>query len=156
MIQKVNMIRKYHNHTLQTNPRYCEEGYREEEPQNIYSNNTSVRESRQFNDKTVHRHTFEDSSPTELKTVHRQNYFIFYIVFIMNVTCFTIIWDTIKHMTIIKLLKLNTFCGTSYFLLDMYLCLMHIDQSLHYLYIQDWSELKIKLHVTSKDLPIIC
>ena len=42
-------------------------------------------ESRQF---------FEDSSPTELKTVHRQNFrqFIdkFYIVFIWNVTIFTI------------------------------------------------------------------
>ena len=37
---------------------------------------------------------FEDSSPTELKTVHRQNrrQFIdkFYIVFIWNVTIFTI------------------------------------------------------------------
>ena len=33
------MIRKYHNHTLQTNPRR-----REEESQNIYSNNTSVRQ----------------------------------------------------------------------------------------------------------------
>ena len=35
------MIRKYHNHTLQTNPRHCEE-----EPHNIYSNNTSVRNNR--------------------------------------------------------------------------------------------------------------
>ena len=33
------MIRKYHNHTLQTNP-----WHREEEPQNIYSNNTYVRQ----------------------------------------------------------------------------------------------------------------
>ena len=33
------MIRKYHNHVLQTNPRL-----REEEPQKIYSNNTSVRQ----------------------------------------------------------------------------------------------------------------
>ena len=41
----------------------------------------------------------------------------------MNVTCFTIIWDTIKHMTNIKLLKLNDFCGTFY---QTYLCLMHI------------------------------
>ena len=32
------MIRKYHNHTLQTNPRH-----RQEESQNIYSNNTYVR-----------------------------------------------------------------------------------------------------------------
>ena len=30
---------EYHNHTLQTNPRHLEE-----EPQNIYSNNTSVRQ----------------------------------------------------------------------------------------------------------------
>ena len=30
--KKVSMIRKYHNHTLQTNPRHCEE-----EPQNINS-----------------------------------------------------------------------------------------------------------------------
>ena len=80
---------------------------------------------RQFTDKSVHRHTFEDSSPTELKTVHRQNWRQFtdkfYIVFIMNVTCFTIIWDTIKHMTNIKLLELNDFCGTSIFLLDIYM-----------------------------------
>ena len=34
------MVRKYHNHTLQTNPRY-----REEEPQNIYSNKTYVKPS---------------------------------------------------------------------------------------------------------------
>ena len=32
------MIRKYHNHSLQTKPRH-----REEEPQYIYSNNTAVR-----------------------------------------------------------------------------------------------------------------
>ena len=37
--EKVGMIRKYYNHTLQTNQRH-----REEEPQNIYSNNTSVRQ----------------------------------------------------------------------------------------------------------------
>ena len=37
--QKGSMIKKYHNHMLQTNPRHCEE-----EPQNIYSNNTSVRQ----------------------------------------------------------------------------------------------------------------
>ena len=37
--QKVSMIRKYHNHKLQTNPRHCEE-----EPQNIYSNKTSERQ----------------------------------------------------------------------------------------------------------------
>ena len=35
--KKVNMIRKYHNHTLQANPRY-----HEDEPLNIDSNNTSV------------------------------------------------------------------------------------------------------------------
>ena len=35
--EKVSMIRKYHNHTLQTNPRH-----REEEPHTIYSNHTSV------------------------------------------------------------------------------------------------------------------
>ena len=38
------MIRKYHNYTLQTNPRH-----REEKPHNIYSNNTSVRQSKQSN-----------------------------------------------------------------------------------------------------------
>ena len=37
--EKVSIIRKYHNHTLQTNQRH-----REEEPQNIYSNNTPVRQ----------------------------------------------------------------------------------------------------------------
>ena len=37
-IQKVSMIRKYHNHILQTSPRH-----HGEEPQNIYNNNTSVR-----------------------------------------------------------------------------------------------------------------
>ena len=35
----VRMIRKYHNHTLQTNPRHCEE-----EPHNIYNSITSVRQ----------------------------------------------------------------------------------------------------------------
>ena len=37
--KKVSMIRKYHNHTPQTNPRH-----REEESQDIYSNKTSVRQ----------------------------------------------------------------------------------------------------------------
>ena len=37
--KKVSMIRKYHNHNPQTNPRH-----REEESQNIYSNKTSVRQ----------------------------------------------------------------------------------------------------------------
>ena len=35
----VSMIRKYHNYILHPNPRH-----REEEPQNIYSYNTSVRQ----------------------------------------------------------------------------------------------------------------
>ena len=35
----IEIIRKYHNHTPQTNP-----WHREEEQQNIYSNNTSVRQ----------------------------------------------------------------------------------------------------------------
>ena len=35
-LKKVSMIKKYHNHTLQTNP-----WHREEEPQNMYSNNIS-------------------------------------------------------------------------------------------------------------------
>ena len=39
----------------------------------------------------------------------------------MNVTCFTIIWDTIQHMTNIKLLELNDFCGTLIFSLDIYM-----------------------------------
>ena len=38
------MIKKYHNHTLQTNPRH-----RKEEPQNIYSNNTFVWQQKQSN-----------------------------------------------------------------------------------------------------------
>ena len=38
------MIRKYRNHTLQINPRH-----RDEEPQNIYNNNTSVRKLEQSN-----------------------------------------------------------------------------------------------------------
>ena len=37
--KKVSVIRKYHLHTLQTNPRH-----HEEEPQNIYSNKTSVKQ----------------------------------------------------------------------------------------------------------------
>ena len=36
------MIRKYHNHTLKTNPRH-----RKEEPHNIYSNKTSKRQLKQ-------------------------------------------------------------------------------------------------------------
>ena len=35
----VSMIRKYHNHTLHPYPRH-----RKEEPQNIYSSNTSIRQ----------------------------------------------------------------------------------------------------------------
>ena len=57
----------------------------------------------------------------------------------MNVTCLTIIWDTIKHMTNIKLLKLNDFCGTSIFLLDISMPNAYIYRSLQYLYIPDWS-----------------
>ena len=38
------MIRKYHNHLQHTNPRD-----RKEEPQNIYSNKTSVRQQKQSN-----------------------------------------------------------------------------------------------------------
>ena len=37
--KKVSMIKKYHNHILQTTPRHSEE-----EPGNIYSNNTSLRQ----------------------------------------------------------------------------------------------------------------
>ena len=40
----VSVVRNNHNHTLQTNPRH-----REEEPQNIYSNYTSVRQLKQSN-----------------------------------------------------------------------------------------------------------
>ena len=39
--KQVSMIRKYHNHTLQTNPPLPEE-----EPQNIYNNKTSLRQKR--------------------------------------------------------------------------------------------------------------
>ena len=35
--KEVSMIRKYHNHTLQTNPQH-----REEEPQNFKSHKTSM------------------------------------------------------------------------------------------------------------------
>ena len=38
-LKKVNMIRKYHNHKIQTNPRHCEE-----ELQDIYSNKASKRQ----------------------------------------------------------------------------------------------------------------
>ena len=38
------MIRKYHNHTLSTNPLH-----RKEEPQNIYSNKTFARQQKQSN-----------------------------------------------------------------------------------------------------------
>ena len=38
-IRKESMVRKYHNHTTQTNPWHCEE-----ESQNIYSNKISVRQ----------------------------------------------------------------------------------------------------------------
>ena len=41
---RVSMIRKYHNHTKQTNPQH-----HEEEPQNINSNNASGRQSKQSN-----------------------------------------------------------------------------------------------------------
>ena len=41
---KVSINRKYHNLSLQTNPRH-----HEEEPQNIYSNNTSVCQLKQNN-----------------------------------------------------------------------------------------------------------
>ena len=37
-VWKLSITRKYNNHTWQTNPRHCEK-----ETQNIYSNNTSVR-----------------------------------------------------------------------------------------------------------------
>ena len=36
----MSMIRKYHNHIMETIQRH-----REEEPQNIHSNNTSVRQN---------------------------------------------------------------------------------------------------------------
>ena len=51
---------------------------------------------------------FEDSSPTELKTVHRQNWrqFIdkFYVVFKWNVTSFTINWRYNERRPNIKLI----------------------------------------------------
>ena len=42
------MIRKYHNHTLQTNPRH-----RKLEPQNICSNETFVRQKKQSNQQSL-------------------------------------------------------------------------------------------------------
>ena len=43
------MIRKYHNHTMQTNPRH-----RKEELQNIYNNTTFVRQQKQSNQLSLH------------------------------------------------------------------------------------------------------
>ena len=66
---------------------------------------------------------FEDSSPTDLKTVHRQNWrqFIdkFYIVFIWNVTIFTIYWCFNERMPNIKLIKLPI-CYCNMILFDMH------------------------------------
>ena len=45
----------------------------------IHDNMVVTVESRQFTDKTVHRHAFEDSSPTELKTVHQQILYCIYM-----------------------------------------------------------------------------
>ena len=44
--RKGSMIRKYHNHKQQTNPRHCER-----EIQNIYSNTTSKRQQKQTHQK---------------------------------------------------------------------------------------------------------
>ena len=78
----------------------------------------------------------------------------------MNVTCFTIIWDTIKHMTNMKLLELNDFCGTLIFLLDIYMPNAYreiITLSVYTgLVLVEKKTTIVKLHVTSKDLPIIC
>ena len=72
---------------------------------------------------------FEDSSPTELKTVHRQNWrqFIdkFYIVFIWNVTIFTIYWCYNERMPNIKLIKLPI-CYCNMILLDMHTAAYYI------------------------------
>ena len=50
------MIRKYNNHTLQTNP-----WLREEESQNIYTNKTSVRQQKQRNQLSL---TLQDDCKT--------------------------------------------------------------------------------------------
>ena len=52
------MIRKYHNHILQTNIRHGEE-----EPQNIYSNNTSARQQKQSNQLSL-----QDDCKTKMDT----------------------------------------------------------------------------------------
>ena len=66
---------------------------------------------------------FEDSSPTELKTVHRQNWrqFInkFYIVFIRNVAIFNIYWYYNEQRPNIKLIKLPI-CYCNMILIDMH------------------------------------
>ena len=46
----MSIIRKYHNHTLQTNPRQCDE-----ETPNIYSNKTPGRKLKQSNQPSLSR-----------------------------------------------------------------------------------------------------
>ena len=67
----MSIIRKYHNHTLQTNPRQ-----REEEPQNIYSNNSSVRNNSEatsflFLFKMIAKLEWTQSSAQQNKYKHR-------------------------------------------------------------------------------------
>ena len=47
-MNKVSMIRKCHNHTLQTNPQHCKE-----EPQNTKSHKTSMERYEHYTDLTT-------------------------------------------------------------------------------------------------------
>ena len=84
----------------------------------LLAGNRESSPTRQFTD--TH---FEDSSPTELKTVHQQNWrqFIdkFYIVFIWNVTIFTIYWCYNEWRPNIELIKLPI-CYCNMILLDIH------------------------------------
>ena len=58
------MNRKYHNQTLQTNPRH-----RDEEPQNIYNNKTSERQQKQSNQLSLPR---QDDCKTRMDIKQRK------------------------------------------------------------------------------------
>ena len=57
----VSMVMKHHNLTLQTKPQH-----REEEPQNIYRNKTSVRQLKQSNQLSL---PLQDDCKTRMETV---------------------------------------------------------------------------------------
>ena len=72
------MIRKYHNYTLQANP-----WHRKEEPQNIYSNKTFLRQHKQSNQlslplqddcklKMTQSNAYQTKNPHKQWEVHKQ------------------------------------------------------------------------------------